>query len=54
MMVVELKALLTERKIRTSGKKNELIRRLSERYKSNVSLLVDNELQAPEVFPATS
>ena len=33
MKVVELKALLTERKIRTSGKKNELIRRLSENYR---------------------
>ena len=54
MKVVDLKALLTDRKIRTSGKKNELIRRLSDSYKSNASLLGDNELQAPEGFPATS
>ena len=54
MKVVELKALLTEQKIRTSGKKHALIRRLSESYNSNASLLGDNELQALDYLIAES
>ena len=54
MKVSELKALLTERRLRTAGLKNALVHRLSESYKSAATPLGQNELQAPEGFPATS
>ena len=54
MKVSELKALLTERRLRTAGLKNALVHRLSESYKSTATPLGENELQAPEGFPATS
>ena len=54
MKVTELKALLTARRLRTAGNKTALIHRLSESYKSTATPLADDELQAPEGFPANS
>ena len=54
MKASELKALLIERKLRTTGLKNALTHRLCESYKSIATPLGHNELQALEVFPTTS
>ena len=54
MKVSELKALLMERRLRTTGLKNALVHTLSESCKSIATPLGHNELQAPEAFPAIS
>ena len=50
LKILELKIVLTKRKLRTSGKKTELIHRLSESEKSSAAPLDDNELHVPEGF----
>ena len=54
MKVTDIKELLTKRKLKTTGLKNELVQRLIQSYKSTEEQLGDDGVEAPDGFPATA